>query len=121
MLKLGVLRATPVMAGVSVLGRSPRRRIPNAEAWSRVVFRPREHRWSRFQSFFGAGFPPGHGCEVPLYFHQHSIGTFSLIEQLGDEPTGLAPARKTFGTARHMTLLTAQLPLCPPIITWVVS
>src|SRR6266478_6817774 len=36
-----------------------------------------------------------------------------MAVQLGGEPTGLAPARRTFHTARHMTLLTAQLLLCP--------
>ena len=42
-----------------------------------------------------------------------------MAVQLGGEPTGLAPARRTFDAARHMTLLSAQFLLCPPIITWV--
>src|SRR5437588_436125 len=68
-LKLGASRATPAIAGVSVLRRSPRLKISNAEAWSRMVSKPQAEQWCFLShNFFGTARPHGHCCDVPRAF-----------------------------------------------------
>ena len=55
----------PAMAGIVVLRRSPRLKISNADAWSRVVFNPHTAQWCFLShNFFGTGAPHEHCWDV---------------------------------------------------------